>query len=181
MFMANPRELFGRALYGTGRRRVRALPFWPVVVAAAVIGGLATMSLQQTGLNAFLLEAMPGAVAASAEQQDFGLCAGGRRITCVVDGDTFWLDGVKIRIADINTPEVGSPQCANEAELGRQAASRLTQLLSAGPFELDRVDRDADQYGRKLRIVSRNGQSLGDVLVGEGLAHAWRGQRESWC
>lgn len=35
----------------------------------------------------------------------FDLCAG-ERLTCVVDGDTFWLEGRKIRVADIDTPEV---------------------------------------------------------------------------
>ncbi len=31
------------------------------------------------------------------------------RRTCVVDGDTIWLEGVKIRIADIDTPEISQP------------------------------------------------------------------------
>ena len=30
------------------------------------------------------------------------------------------------RIADINTPEIGSPECAAEAALGRQATARIT-------------------------------------------------------
>jgi endonuclease YncB( thermonuclease family) len=53
--------------------------------------------------------------------------------------------------------------------------------LSAGPFQLQPIDRDEDVYGRKLRIVERGGHSLGDTLVAEGLAHSWRGHRESWC
>jgi len=35
----------------------------------------------------------------------FALCGPGPRVTCVVDGDTFWFEGEKVRIADINTPE----------------------------------------------------------------------------
>src|SRR5690348_2051031 len=31
----------------------------------------------------------------------FERCSGPERSTCVVDGDTFWLEGTKIRIADI--------------------------------------------------------------------------------
>lgn len=180
--MANPRELFGRALGTVPLRQRRPWPLLPVLLAAMLVGGVATLGFQHSDIDAFLLDLVPGsAVADSVGQRDFSVCGSGGRVTCIVDGDTFWLDGMKIRIADINTPEVGSPQCASEAELGRQATSRLRQLLSAGPFDLGRVDRDQDQYGRKLRVVTRNGHSIGDVLVAEGLAHSWQGRRESWC
>ena len=100
----------------------------------------------------------------------------------IVDGDTFWVGSDKIRIADIDTPETHPPRCAEEAELGEKATRRLAVLLGEGPFELERVgDRDVDRYGRKLRIVTRNGRSLGDVLVAEGLARTWTGRREPWC
>ncbi len=101
----------------------------------------------------------------------------------MVDGDTFWYRGHKIRIADINTPEVSSPGCAREAALGAAATRRLIQLLNAGPFTV-RVayrDRTTDRYGRDLRVVSRNGESIGLVLVREGLAETWKGRRGNWC
>lgn len=138
------------------------------------------MVLRESGLADWLLG--PSATTSSTMvSHSFPVCAGGARITCVVDGDTFWLDGVKIRIADINTPETSQPQCAAEAALGRRATGRLAQLLSDGPFTLEPADRDEDRYGRKLRIAMRDGQSVGGMLVGEGLAHAWRGRMESWC
>ena len=56
------------------------------------------------------------------------------RVTCVVDGDTFWYAGTKIRLADINTPEVSRPACPAEARLGRRASERLQQMLNAGPL-----------------------------------------------
>lgn len=34
----------------------------------------------------------------------------------MVDGDTIWLEGLKIRIADIDTPEITSPKCNAEYE-----------------------------------------------------------------
>jgi endonuclease YncB( thermonuclease family) len=111
----------------------------------------------------------------------FRLCAQGRQPNCVVDGDTIWHGGVKIRLADIDTPEVFSPKCASEAALGRQATERLLELINAGPFEVVRSGRDADRYGRKLRILERHGRSLGDTLVAEGLARRWDGARRSWC
>jgi endonuclease YncB( thermonuclease family) len=112
----------------------------------------------------------------------FRLCAGRRQASCVVDGDTIWHGGVKIRLADIDTPEVFSPKCASEAALGRRATGRLQELLNAGPFEVvPSGSRDADRYGRKLRIVVRDGRSLGDILIAEGLARRWDGARRSWC
>jgi endonuclease YncB( thermonuclease family) len=111
----------------------------------------------------------------------FPLCAGRSLRNCVIDGDTIRYGGVKIRLADIDTPEVFSPKCPDEASLGRQATGRLQELLNAGPVGLMPIERDADRYGRKLRVVTRNGRSLGDILVAEGLARRWDGRRRSWC
>jgi endonuclease YncB( thermonuclease family) len=99
----------------------------------------------------------------------------------VVDGDTFWDEGVDIRIADIDAPETHPPRCQAEADLGRRATLRMQELLNAGPFTLKPIDRDQDQYGRKLRIVMRDGRSLGMQLVDEGLARRWTGSRKPWC
>lgn len=115
------------------------------------------------------------------ERTSFTRCGDGARFNCVVDGDTFWYQGTKIRIADINTPEVSNPGCAREAQLGEAATSRLLTLLNGGAFSLSGVDRDEDTYGRKLRVVSRDGQSLGEMLVSEGYAERWQGYRRDWC
>jgi endonuclease YncB( thermonuclease family) len=111
----------------------------------------------------------------------FPVCSGTLRADCVVDGDTIWLAGQKIRISDINTPEVSEPQCAAEARLGARATRRLQSLLNQAPFEVRAGFRDEDVYGRKLRTVHRNGRSIGAMLVAEGLAHEWNGYKESWC
>ena len=111
----------------------------------------------------------------------FALCAEGPRTTCVVDGDTFWLQGEKVRIADINAPETHSAGCLAEQALGDRAARRLVTLLNAGPFALDTEGRATDRYGRALRVVRRGGRSLGGQLIAEGLAEPWRGRRSDWC
>ena len=113
----------------------------------------------------------------------FSRCGDGARVTCVVDGDTIWLDGTKIRIADINTPEAGTPGCAREAQLAERATARLTELLNQGSFAVapNPDGRDSDKYGRKLRVLTRDGASLGQTLVREGLAEEWQGYRREWC
>lgn len=118
---------------------------------------------------------------ADSERAQFGICSGSGRVTCVVDGDTIWYRGDKIRLADINTPEISQPACAGEARLGAAARDRLADLLNAGAFSLETDGRAVDRYGRLLRVVTRNGESLGAVLVAEGLAEQWQGRRSGWC
>jgi endonuclease YncB( thermonuclease family) len=98
----------------------------------------------------------------------------------ITDGDTFRYRGDKIRIADIDAPEVRG-RCEREIRLAARATERMANLLAAGPFELRMLGRDVDRYGRKLRVVVRDGRSLGDQLVAEGLARTWTGRREPWC
>lgn len=118
------------------------------------------------------------AMTSDIERRQFPICGEGRRVTCVVDGDTFWLDRVKYRIADIDAPEVTHPECRAEARLAEASTVRLAQLLDAGPFQLE--ERGLDRYGRTLAVVSRSGYSIGARLVSEGLARNW-GDRRGWC
>lgn len=117
------------------------------------------------------------------ERAQFQICSGSPRITCIVDGDTIWYRGTKIRIADIDTPEVSRPNCDREAAMGRRATERMQALLNAGAFSFapSADGRDTDRYGRQLRVVLREGESLGDTLVAEGLAERWGGPKVAWC
>lgn len=111
----------------------------------------------------------------------FSFCYIGGGDNCVVDGDTIWLEGVKIRIADIDTPETHDYQCPAERQLGDRATARLEEILESGPITLEAIDREEDQYGRKLRIVKVSGASVGDTLVSEGLARWYSSGRQPWC
>ncbi|SES41150.1 thermonuclease family protein [Rhizobium sp. NFR03] len=111
----------------------------------------------------------------------FSLCAGPVRVNCVIDGDTFWFKGEKVRIADINVPEISEPECPEERRAGEAARDRLVTLLNAGPFSMTSGWRDQDRYGRKLRNVVRSEKSLGETLVEEGLARRWDGSGFRWC
>lgn len=112
---------------------------------------------------------------------DFSICHTGGGHNCVVDGDTIWLGGTKIRIADIDAPETHDPNCPGERALGDRATLRLQELLNSGTVTLQPIDRDEDRYGRKLRVVEVNGTGVGDTLVSEGLARWYAGGRRSWC
>lgn len=158
--------------------RGRAIPI--TMVWAVVIGAAGWLYLDRAGhLDSITPFAKtPGQDTLSAP---FVLCSDSRRTNCVVDGDTFWFGDEKIRIADIDTPELSPPRCEAERIKGEAAKSRLLTLLNAGKFSLAAGFREEDKYGRKLRTVSRAGNSLGDVLIKEGLARSWDGARHSWC
>ena len=134
-------------------------------------------------LSAVLAPLAAAALAPGVDRESarFGRCGSAPRVTCVVDGDTFWYRGAKIRVADINTAEISRPACPREAALGEAATLRLAELLNAGPFTLAAWTPGRDRYGRLLRTVTRHGESLGAELVREGLAEAWQGRRGSWC
>ncbi len=158
---------------------LRTLPFH-LRLTCASLAAFATMAF--TSSLSGIAQAQASEVA-DTERAHFPVCVGSGRITCIVDGDTIWYRGTKIRIADIDTPEVSRPSCPREARLGGEATARMQALLSAGPFSLgpSADGRTSDHYGRALQVVTRNGQSLGMALVREGLAEEWGGPRINWC
>jgi micrococcal nuclease len=90
-------------------------------------------------------------------------------VASVYDGDTLSLrDGRRVRLLQIDTPELGSGECYSRA--ARTALLSLAPpgkrvVLEADPA-LDRVDR----YGRILRYVKRNGVNVNLELARRGAA-----------
>lgn len=112
----------------------------------------------------------------------FSLCSHANQTNCVVDGDTIHYQGIIIRIEGIDAPETHRARCDSERALGTRATMRMLDLVNAGPFDIVRTGRrNTDKYGRELRDLKRNGRSLGDILIAEGLARRWDGRRHGWC
>jgi len=152
-----------------------------VAIVLALVGIATSGTTAPHGASATAVSAAAAPPLRSFEPRTFGSCHSGGGIDCVVDGDTFWMAGEKIRIADIDAPETHPARCDEEARLGAAATARLQALLNAGPIELAMGARDTDRYGRKLRIVMRDKQSLGETMVRDGLARRWEGRRRPWC
>lgn len=110
---------------------------------------------------------------------DFPICGKAKRVTCVVDGDTLWLHGEKIRLQAIDAPERDGAKCKSERDLAEASTERLAALLSGGAITIRR--NGEDRFGRTLAMVLVDGVDVGDKLVEEGLARIWRGRREPWC
>lgn len=100
----------------------------------------------------------------------------------VWDGDSIRLGTTRqseaVRIFNIDAPEMEG-RCAYETDLALQAKIRLAEILEGRRVEILR--QGTDRYGRTLAAVRVEGQDVGDILVGEGLARTWTGRREPWC
>ncbi|EDQ34317.2 Micrococcal nuclease (thermonuclease)-like protein [Hoeflea phototrophica DFL-43] len=121
-------------------------------------------------LTCFLMETGPAAA--------MELCSGPNRVTCVVDGDTVWIEGEKIRLEGIDAPEPRG-RCYEELIAAAKATERLRILLTENQFTIKRSGQD--RYGRTLAKIMIGDRSAGEIMMSEGLVRKWRGKRESWC
>ncbi len=64
----------------------------------------------------------------------------------------------------------------------RRAVELLTSPRTREAFDLTKEpEAIRDRYGRTLAVITRDGQSIGGTLVGNGLARWYGGGRRSWC
>ena len=111
----------------------------------------------------------------------FEMC-GRVRQTCVVDGDTIWLEGQNLRLASYDTPEPYDGICGGAAEvaLAKKASARLLQLLNDSAITVETFGLD-NTGKRTLATIRINGQDVGDILIAEKLARRWPDGEEWWC
>lgn len=157
------RGTFGPPSGGTRKRRRIAPSQWGLMALLGIVFALVVWQF-------------------SDNETRIGLCGPFTSGLCVVNGDTIDDHGTRIQLRDIEAPEIKDARCPAERALGQKAAERLAALLNAGPFEIvSGSGQDHDRFGRSLRLVQRDGQSLGDILVAEGLARRAQGRRSKWC
>ncbi|MCD2177329.1 thermonuclease family protein [Rhizobium sp. C1] len=135
-----------------------------------------------TRQTAFLV--LLGSLLASVPAHAIEIFKGGnraaRKVTCVYDGDGIWIKGVKMRLKDIDAPEIQHHECARELQLGIRARDRLAQLMNGG-FDVD-YTRKKGFYGSELvYVILRDGRDAGQVLISEGLAQRWPNTGNVWC
>jgi micrococcal nuclease len=103
-------------------------------------------------------------------QQDGSECSGSAEclkgeVTNVVDGDTLYIGDVKIRLALVDTPEVGEP--------GYEDAKNFTATLCPVGSQAT-ADQDdlqlQDSFGRMLAVVYCEGKNLNKELLDNGHA-----------
>ena len=99
-------------------------------------------------------------------------------VASVYDGDTLTLrDGRRVRLLQIDTPELGSGECYSRA--AATALRALARPGSAVRLEPDPALDSVDRYGRLLRYIVRDGLNVNLELVRRGAAtpYFYRGER----
>jgi micrococcal nuclease len=133
----------------------RALPIWLemqriqiLVVAALAVAALALVAAHLSNAAA---PAATGVVAS------------------VSDGNTLTLrDGQKVRLLQIDTPELGTGECYSRA--ARTALLSLAPIGKPVVLEADPALDQVDRYGRLLRYIERGGVNVNVELVRRGAA-----------
>lgn len=154
------------------RRKPKQPRNWtPIILVLTVLFFVGYWAINNFGILALLYPS---------QSRNFQICGFGPRITCVVDGDTVWLNGEKIRLQGIDAPEVSEPRCATERALGNQATTEIRNILNSGEFRLSRYG--TDRYGRTLgKFWMKPGKTAGQMLIDKGLAKPWSGRKAEWC
>lgn len=100
------------------------------------------------------------------------------RYVTVTDGDGMMAAGLRMRLHGIDAPEYHQTCRDNHGKewpCGKRAARRLRELLRCGRVEF--IVHGVDMHGRLLVTCLAAGQDVGEVLVREGLAVAYRDER----
>jgi micrococcal nuclease len=115
------------------------------------------------------------------------------KVTRVIDGDTVEIavgflppplpPKLSIRVLGVDTPEK-APRALCDAEAKRAlAASAFTKQAISDAKEIDIQIKSWDKYGgRVLGYVILDGKSLTDLLIENGHARPYKGEKKSsWC
>lgn len=86
-------------------------------------------------------------------------------VTKVVDGDTLDINGIRIRLALVDTPEINQP--------GYDRAREFVESLclgKKGELDVDSGQRRGDRHGREIGVVYCDGVNMNEKLMSNNLA-----------
>lgn len=123
----------------------------------------------------------------------FSLSTQAKEVTCkiksVTDGDTVKIEEIfhglplSIRVLGIDTAEKGNKaKCVKEAKLGEKATAFTTKAIQDGKvITCDFIKWDKFG-GRILANINIDGKDLATMLIDNGLAREYHGEKKgSWC
>ncbi len=116
-----------------------------------------------------------------AQALEISMCKQGKkRITCIVDGDTLWLNGQKLRMRGYDTPEPYTNICGGDFErrLAAKASARFMELLNGNELQIVIGEHERKGSNRRLVDIYVGGRNVGEILVEERLARRWPDGKE---
>ena len=102
------------------------------------------------------------------------------------DGDTCYvvIDGKneKIRLLELDTPEISKPKCDAELELGLKARDFVNDLIKSAKTIEFKTDYELDYFGRILTYIIVDGHDVSSILVNNNLGKVYvKGSTIDWC
>lgn len=102
------------------------------------------------------------------------------------DGDTCYviIDGknTKIRLLELDTPEISKPKCEAEKRLGIEARDYLNSLIENASTIEFKTDYVEDYFGRVLSFLIIDGEDVSEKIVNNNLGVVYkRNDKKDWC
>ena len=102
------------------------------------------------------------------------------------DGDTCYVtvDGKnnKIRLLELDTPEISKPKCDEELELGLKARDYLNDLIENASSIEFMTEYKEDYFGRILSYLIIDGEDVSELIIKNNLGKIYqKGVKIDWC
>ena len=102
------------------------------------------------------------------------------------DGDTCYItmNGMKkkIRLLELDTPEISKPKCNAELELGIKARDYLNDLIANASTIEFKTEYLEDYFGRVLSYLIIDGEDASSKIIENQLGVVYsRNQKYDWC
>lgn len=174
-------EMGDRRLDGAGAwlnekndARARVVPLG-MVLAALVLAGLAALVLggllPGTGTT-------PTADTPTSISEHFGLCDEVKGRTCVLSAASYSYHDRVYHLSDIVAPDAARPRCPAESDAALKGRRALLSLLNGGSFD---AQPDPARPASDARLLTRDGVSLGQLMILKGFARPASAGAVDWC
>ena len=102
------------------------------------------------------------------------------------DGDTCYvtIDGTyaKIRLLELDTPEISKPKCEQELEWGLRARDFINDKIENAQAIEIKTNYELDWFGRTLSYLIIDGEDISAELVRNNLGVVYKkGFKVDWC
>ena len=102
------------------------------------------------------------------------------------DGDTCYVtingEDTKIRLLELDTPEISKPKCDQELEWGLQARDYINNLIENAKTIEIKTEYQKDFFGRTLAHLIVDEEDVSSLLVKNDLGVVYKkGHKMNWC
>lgn len=102
------------------------------------------------------------------------------------DGDTCYVTingkDTKIRLLELDTPEISKPKCNKELEWGLRARDYINNQISNADTVEFKTKYEIDWFGRTLSYLIIDGEDISSKLIKNNLGVVYKkGYKMDWC